>query len=158
MERRPWEREITPVLVAYNSAAILPWSLAPLATCQHLIVVDNNSQDTTCEVVRKCAEQAQIIKTGKNLGFGRANNLALDFVETPFALLINPDAKLRKGALEAIWKAAMRYPDAAILAPIFSTGSVSNKHPFMQEPRRRRKRHHSFQKAISASTLQPAQP
>ena len=119
MERHPWEREITPVLVAYNSAAILPWSLAPLATCQHLIVVDNNSQDSTCEVVRKCAEQAQIIKPGQNLGFGRANNLALGFVETPFALLINPDAQLRRGALEALWKAAMRYPDAAILAPIF---------------------------------------
>jgi len=118
VKQRPWEREITPVLVAYNSASILPWSLAPLASCKHLIVVDNNSHDTTRKVVRGCAAHAQVIEAGQNLGFGRANNLALDLVETPFALLINPDAQLREGALEALWKAALRYPDAAILAPV----------------------------------------
>jgi GT2 family glycosyltransferase len=118
VEPRPWEREITPVLVAYNSASILPWSLVPLTFCKHLIIVDNNSHDTTCEVVRHCAAHAQVIDAGQNLGFGRANNLALDSVKTPFALLINPDAQLREGALEALWQAALRYPDAAILAPV----------------------------------------
>ena len=118
MEPRPWEREITPILVAYNSASILPWSLAPLASCEHLIVVDNNSHDTTRKVVGGCAAHAQVIEAGQNLGFGRANNLALSLVKTPFALLINPDAQLREGALEALWKAALRYPDAAILAPV----------------------------------------
>lgn len=118
MELRPWEREITPVLVAYNSASILPWSLAALTSCKHLIVVDNNSHDATREVVTKLAKQALVIAAGQNLGFGRANNLALDLVETPFALLINPDAQLREGALEALWTAACRYPDAAILAPV----------------------------------------
>jgi GT2 family glycosyltransferase len=119
VEPRPWEREITPVLVAYNSASILPWSLAPLASCKNLIVVDNNSQDRSCEVVRGFAAQAKVLQPGQNLGFGRANNLALKQVETPFALLINPDARLHDGALEALWKAAMRYPEAAILAPLF---------------------------------------
>lgn len=118
MDVRPWEREITPVLVAYNSASILPWSLGPLAHCDVLIVVDNNSRDATREIVLRCAAQARVIEAGQNLGFGRANNLALELVETPYALLINPDAQLRDGALEALWKAALRYPDAAILAPV----------------------------------------
>ena len=118
MESRPWEREITPVLVAYNSAGIFPWSLPALASCKNLIVVDNNSQDRTPEVVRRLVAHATVIQAGQNLGFGRANNLALEAIRTPFALLINPDAQLREGALEALWRAARRHPDAAILAPV----------------------------------------
>jgi GT2 family glycosyltransferase len=118
VESRPWERAITPVLVAYNSADIFPWSLPALASCEHLIVVDNNSRDPTQEVVRQLVAHATVIPAGQNLGFGRANNLALAAVQTPFALLINPDAQLRAGALEALWHAAQRYPDAAILAPV----------------------------------------
>jgi len=136
VEQRPWEWEITPVLVAYNSASILPWSLAPLASCKHLIVVDNNSHDTSLKVVGNCAAHAQVIEAGQNLGFGRANNLALEVVETPFALLINPDAQLREGALEALWRAALRYPDAAILAPVIFDSKGVQEASFHRGPQK----------------------
>jgi N-acetylglucosaminyl-diphospho-decaprenol L-rhamnosyltransferase len=110
--------EITPVLVTYNSAAILPWSLPALAGCPKVVVVDNHSSDATVAEVRRLLPQAEVIQAGRNLGFGRANNLGLEAVTTDYALLLNPDARAEPGALEALLVAAWRYPEAAIVAPV----------------------------------------
>jgi N-acetylglucosaminyl-diphospho-decaprenol L-rhamnosyltransferase len=112
------EHSITPVLVTYNSATILPWSLPPLAGCREVIVVDNHSSDDTAQVAQRLLPQSKVIAAGRNLGFGRANNLGLAAVTTPYALLLNPDARLAPQALQALHAAALRYPDAAILAPV----------------------------------------
>ncbi|HEX7385050.1 MAG TPA: glycosyltransferase family 2 protein, partial [Burkholderiaceae bacterium] len=112
--------EVTVVVVTYNSRAILRETLPPLAGLPHLVVVDNASRDDTVASVRALAPRATLIEAGANLGFGRANNLALERVTTPYALLLNPDCLLQPGpreALEALLAAARRYPDAAILAP-----------------------------------------
>jgi N-acetylglucosaminyl-diphospho-decaprenol L-rhamnosyltransferase len=109
---------ITPVLVTYNSAAILPWSLPALAECTKVVVVDNHSGDDTVAMVRRLLPQAEVIPAGRNLGFGRANNLGIAAVRSEFALLLNPDARLEPGALQALHDAARRYPEAAIVAPV----------------------------------------
>lgn len=109
---------ITPVLVTYNSAGILPWSLPPLAGCEDVVVVDNASRDDTVARVRELLPQARVIEPGRNLGFGRANNLGIDAVRTRHALLINPDARLDDDALAELAAAARRWPDAAIIAPV----------------------------------------
>jgi len=109
---------ITPVIVTYNSAKILPWSLPALAGFQQVIVVDNHSGDDTIAVATAVLPQAKVTRAGRNLGFGRANNLGLAAVTTPYALLLNPDSQLQPGAMEALYAAAQRYPDAAILAPV----------------------------------------
>jgi GT2 family glycosyltransferase len=110
--------DITPVLVTYNSAAILPWSLPALAGCAQVVVVDNASADDTVATVRRLLPQSTLIEAGRNLGFGRANNLGLEAVRTPYALLLNPDARLEPGALHALHDAAARWPEAAIIAPV----------------------------------------
>lgn len=109
--------DITPVLVTYNSAGILRWSLPPLADCAAVVVVDNHSADDTVALVRELLPRATLIQTGRNLGFGRANNLGLEAVTTPYALLHNPDAQLEPGALWTLHEAARRHPEAAIVAP-----------------------------------------
>lgn len=112
------EHAITPVLVTYNSASILPWSLPALAGCQFVVIVDNSSGDDTVTTAQRLLPQATVIQAGRNLGFGRANNLGLAQVTTPYALLLNPDAQLAPEALKALYEAACRYPDAAMLAPV----------------------------------------
>ena len=112
------EHDITPVLVTYNSAEILPWSLPALAACRRVVIVDNHSGDDTVAAALRLLPHATIVQVGRNLGFGRANNLGLDAVRSPYALLVNPDSKLGAGSLQALWNAAQRYPDAAVLAPV----------------------------------------
>ena len=60
----------------------------------------------------------RIIKNARNEGFGRGNNIALEQVITPYALLLNPDAIMEEGALATLIEGAQRSPDAAILAPL----------------------------------------
>ncbi|MFM2066587.1 MAG: hypothetical protein RLZZ584_1496 [Pseudomonadota bacterium] len=112
------KNSVTAVMVTYNSSRILPWSLPPLAGCAEVIVVDNHSSDDTTVVVQRELPHARVIQAGRNLGFGRANNLGLEAVTTDYALLINPDARLAPHALAQLQDAARRYPDAAILAPV----------------------------------------
>jgi GT2 family glycosyltransferase len=111
-------QRITPVIVTYNSASVLPWSLPALSECHEVIVVDNSSRDRTVAIARELLPQVRVIEASGNLGFGRANNLGLAAVTTDFALLHNPDARLEPGALAALAAAAERYPEAAILAPV----------------------------------------
>jgi len=113
----PANERVTYLLVTYHSARILARALPSLATAPHVVVVDNGSSDDTVEVVRRLLPQARLVEVGANLGFGRANNLGLDQVLTPFALLLNPDCILAPGALEELVAAAERYPDAAIIGP-----------------------------------------
>lgn len=110
--------DVTLILVTYNSAGILSWSLPALAECAHVVIVDNRSSDDTLAVARRLLPHARIIEAGRNLGFGRANNLGLLAATTPYALLLNPDSRLHAGALDALCVAAKRYPRAAIFAPV----------------------------------------
>lgn len=109
---------ITPVLVTYNSETILDWSLPALRACADVVVVDNHSSDGTVDRAQALLPQARVVCLDSNLGFGRANNLGLATVQSDYALLLNPDAQLEPGALDALADAAARYPEAAILAPV----------------------------------------
>lgn len=113
----PAVERVTYVLVTYQSARILPRALPALAAAPNVVVVDNGSRDGTTEVVKRLLPQARLVEAGANLGFGRANNLGLEQVRTPYALLLNPDCILAPGALEELLDAAERYPDAAIVGP-----------------------------------------
>ena len=64
-----------------------------------VIVIDNGSVDGSDQVAVEGLD-LDIIRTGKNLGFGRACNLGSERVQAAYILLLNPDAELREGALE----------------------------------------------------------
>jgi N-acetylglucosaminyl-diphospho-decaprenol L-rhamnosyltransferase len=125
--------EITAVLVAYNSQAVIARSLEALSrepAVKAITVVDNCSRDDTCELVREQFPSVKLIENPKNDGFGRANNIGLNRVATPYALLVNPDAVLQPGALEQLLGAAQAYPDAAILAPALVDEEGASHHSF----------------------------
>ena len=108
---------VTIVVVTFNSAHCLP-ALAPLLDqCPHVILVDNGSSDHCPVEARRLFPRARVLELGENLGFGAANNRALDLIETPFAFLLNPDCELGADDLEILIQEADRFSDAALLAP-----------------------------------------
>jgi N-acetylglucosaminyl-diphospho-decaprenol L-rhamnosyltransferase len=131
--------DITVVIVTYNSAGILPWSLPVLAAHPHVVIVDNASADDTVAVAQRLLPQARVIEAGANLGFGRANNLGIRAADTPFVLVLNPDARLDAGALQGLADAAERWPEAAMLAPVLydAPGVVGDffRGPFARQAR-----------------------
>ncbi len=108
---------VTVVVVTYNSAHCLPMLAPLLSVCPHVVISDNGSDDATATQAQALWPHATVLAHGRNLGFGAANNRALAQVQTPLALLLNPDCEMTPPALRALLEAAERFPDAAVVAP-----------------------------------------
>ncbi|MBI1775082.1 MAG: glycosyltransferase family 2 protein [Proteobacteria bacterium] len=114
---------ISVVTVTYNSARVIADCLAGIPRAIPVVLVDNDSGDETVAIARAIRPEMRILPLGDNRGFGAGANLGLAEVTTPMGLLLNPDARLRPGALDALAAAAARYPEAGLLAPCSWDGS-----------------------------------
>lgn len=106
-------KKITAIIVTYHSDAVLSQCVVALKNIAEIIVIDNGGTTLIPHVT--------FIKNKKNLGFGRANNRALEKVKTPYALLVNPDAILHENALAILLEALEKNSDAALVAPLLKT-------------------------------------
>lgn len=122
------EHCVTVIIVAYNSEAVIAQAVESVrnhAAVADIIVVDNASRDDTRRSLSIRYPNLIFIENTQNHGFGRANNQALAKIVTPFALLLNPDAALCPGALDAMLQAMVRYPEAGLVAPVLiDTGNT----------------------------------
>ncbi len=109
--------EFTVVIVTYNSAHCLPSLSRSLSKLKNIIFVDNASEDKTIESINSFFPHAKIISLEKNVGFGAANNKALTLVQTPYALLLNPDCETKEDFFSKLITSANKFIDAAIIAP-----------------------------------------
>jgi GT2 family glycosyltransferase len=93
------------IVVNYNGAHLLPDCLLALARQRDdgvafdAIVVDNASSDGSRELLARDFPWVRVIASPTNLGFAGGNNLALDEVTTPYAVLLNNDATPEPGWL-----------------------------------------------------------
>src|SRR5919106_21707 len=74
------------------------------------IVVDNASSDGSAE--RASPAGVRLIRNPDNRGFARAANQGIAATEAPMILLLNPDAEVVGGSLEALVKVARERPQA----------------------------------------------
>jgi N-acetylglucosaminyl-diphospho-decaprenol L-rhamnosyltransferase len=81
------------VIVTYNSAGMIDRCLKSCGDLP-LVVVDNASQDATCELVRRYTFATLIANPG-NYGFAGAVNQGVAALDTPLVLLLNPDTELK---------------------------------------------------------------
>ena len=116
--------QVTLVVVTYNSAHCLPLLAPLLSVCSNVIISDNGSDDDSATQAQSLWPQAKVLAHGRNLGFGAANNRALAQVNTPFALLLNPDCEMTPAALQELLSAAEIFNDAAVLAPQLMASDV----------------------------------
>jgi N-acetylglucosaminyl-diphospho-decaprenol L-rhamnosyltransferase len=112
---------LTTVIVSYNTKALLDPCLEALKTsCEEVgrcdvILVDNASRDGSAEHVEKHYPEVRLIRSGGNLGFGRANNLALPHFEAPFMLLLNTDAFVERDSIGKALRFMQTTPECGIL-------------------------------------------
>ncbi len=76
-----------------------------------IIVVDNGSTDGSADAVESLPG-VEVIRTGKNLGFGAACNIGAKAGSAPYILFLNPDTRLGTGSL-AVPLAFMEQPKNA---------------------------------------------
>jgi N-acetylglucosaminyl-diphospho-decaprenol L-rhamnosyltransferase len=116
-------QQITAISVTFNSLHCVSSLERSLSSFSNKIIVDNGSDDATADLIARCMPEAKLIRSLVNVGFGAANNRALEITTTPYALLINPDCIVESEFLVEIVKAMMAFPDAAIIAPALFRGN-----------------------------------
>jgi len=97
----PFENEdrgrvlVSVIIVNYNGRTFLKDCLTSLIRFlpdnHEIIVVDNNSQDGSCEYLVTGWPQVQLISSDENLGFARGNNIGVERAKGDYLLLINND-------------------------------------------------------------------
>jgi GT2 family glycosyltransferase len=133
---------LTIIIVSYKSAAVIEKCLGPMIDLGKypVIIVDNASPDSSASKLAKRFIHAEILGTDQNLGYGRAANLALSKITTPYALLLNPDLVAGQTEIDQLLEIAMKdcdrtaiwgpattmemYRDASPMAVDFVNGSA----------------------------------
>jgi GT2 family glycosyltransferase len=83
-----------------------------------VIIVDNGSQDSSLVCLRSIVgrnPQVRFIENGRNLGFARANNIALRQVTGDYILLLNPDCIIRPNTLSSLLEALVNHPGVGMV-------------------------------------------
>ena len=109
---------ITIITVNYHTESFLPALLESLTeqiTIEAWIIVDNSG---TFENSLSAAFPIRIISQKNNPGYAKAVNLAVRYVNTRWALLVNPDALLLPGMVQLLREAAVQF-SAPVSGPRF---------------------------------------
>jgi len=92
------------IIVSYNVKEYLEKALISIYEAseginKEIFVVDNNSYDGSCEMVKEKFRDVILIKNNQNMGFSKANNIALKRSSGRYILLINPDTIVSSNTL-----------------------------------------------------------
>lgn len=90
-----------------------------------VIVVDNNSDDSSVEMVRNEFPAVRLFANQENIGFGRANNQAFEVCRGKQILLLNPDTIVQNRAIERMMEVMRERPDVGVLGCELQNGDGS---------------------------------
>lgn len=85
------------------------------------IVVDNTPGDEDATYIKEHFPEVHIIKTNDNLGFGKANNIAMRYAldhGCDYVFLLNQDAWIESDTFERLVAIHQRHPEYGLLGPV----------------------------------------
>ena len=122
------------VVVSYNAA---PWIARCIESAlgqrgvDQVVVVDNNSVDETCAILKAEFPSVTLLSLDENVGFGRANNIGIRHALETGAdgvFLLNQDAWLADEAVDRLASFAEQHPEYGILSPLHLNYDGSGLH------------------------------
>jgi GT2 family glycosyltransferase len=123
----PYLYDLSCIIITFNSAEFIEdciQSIFRQNSCNfELIIVDNNSRDTTVKKSKEILRsngiiEAQLIQNDGNLGFGKAVNLAATLTQGEYLFMLNPDTILSDNIFSEIIKFAQMSPSAGLVSPL----------------------------------------
>ena len=109
--------KLSVVIVSYNVSHYLLQCLDSLQRALRgidgeVIVVDNHSRDNSVALVHQAHPEVKVIENLHNLGFSKANNIALRQAKGEYALLLNPDTIVADNTIRDCIAFLDLHPDA----------------------------------------------
>lgn len=107
------------VIVSYRCRGLLEDCLGSLRARPptggaRVWVVDNASKDGTVEMVKEEFPEVELIASDENLGFSKANNVAIRRGSAPYVLALNPDTLMTGGALDYMLELMEQKPEVGM--------------------------------------------
>lgn len=121
------EKKVVVIIVTYNGERWIKRNLTSLIESTYplsIIVVDNNSIDNTISIVEQFTS-VHLIKLKENIGFGKANNIAIKEAELngfDFIFLLNQDTWIYPNTIIDLVKTTVRHKEAGIISPMHLSG------------------------------------
>jgi GT2 family glycosyltransferase len=88
---------------------------ATLNIDSEIIVIDNNSSDDSCDMVRHYFKNVKLLQNNTNLGFSRANNLAVNSANGEYLCILNPDTIVAEDCFEKLLNFAAKKTNLGIV-------------------------------------------
>ena len=111
--------DVSAIIVSYNTKDLTLQAIRSVIESRGIShdvwVVDNHSTDDSVAAIEEEFPEIHLVRNDSNLGFGRANNLAMDRADGSFFLLLNSDARLQGPDDLAGWS---RYSLCAGIPPV----------------------------------------
>jgi O-antigen biosynthesis protein len=99
------EYDLTVIIVNWNAGILLRDCIRSIYASAKtirtkIVVVDNQSSDESCAIVRGEFPDVLLIESGANIGFSRGVNLGLSSVSTQFVMFLNPDTLVMDNTID----------------------------------------------------------
>lgn len=129
--------KLSVIIVNYNVEYFLEQCLhsvfsALKKTDGEVWVVDNNSIDGSCRMVKEKFPSVHLVENKFNAGFSKANNQAIKLAKGEYILLLNPDTVVEEDTFEKVVKFMDEHPDAGGLG----VKMIDGKGNFLPESKR----------------------
>ena len=100
--------DVSIIIVSYNSQNVIRECIKSIYDNTkniyfEIIVIDNNSEDNTIDIIKKELPGINLITNTENIGFGAANNYGIKRSASKYILLLNPDTFLINDAISILY-------------------------------------------------------
>lgn len=119
------EYRILTIIVTYNGSVWIEKCLKSLFSDKNInlnvLCVDNNSMDNTVQIIKYFFPQVKVISNQLNLGFGKANNIGLNYAienNYNYVFLLNQDTFVLNNSLQQLLNKLDFFENPGIISPI----------------------------------------
>jgi hypothetical protein len=117
--------DLSIVIVNYNTRGLLKYCLKNILELNlpfdfEIIVVDNNSQDSSVEIMKSLYltnPKIRLIESKQNLGYSAGNNLAIKKAKGKYLFIFNPDIKPLPGSIDKLYDFMEQHPQVGLAGP-----------------------------------------
>ena len=109
--------QLTIIIVTFKSEKKIHTCLDTIPPQVDVIIVENSNDQKFKEKIEKGYTNVKCVLTGSNKGYATANNIGLRQVKTKFALVLNPDTKLKEDTIKNFFDCTKEIPDFWLIGP-----------------------------------------